>query len=57
MYYKWSKVFLETGKCQLNGYTIREASSSEVANLRGENEQIKQLAVNLILKNRVLKKV
>jgi transposase len=57
MYYKWSKVFLETRKCQLNGDTIREASSTEVADLRGENEQLKQLAVNLILKNRALKKV
>ena len=28
IYYKWSKAFLEAGKRQLNGDTIREASSS-----------------------------
>lgn len=33
MYYKWSKSFLEAGKRQLNGDTIREASSNEVKEL------------------------
>jgi len=56
IYYKWSKAFLEAGKRQLNGDTIREASSSEVSNLRNENEQLKQLVAELSLKNRVLKK-
>ena len=37
IYYKWSKAFLEAGKRQLNGDTIREASSNEVSNLRNEN--------------------
>ncbi len=55
-YYKWSKAFLEAGKRQLHDDTIREASSNEVANLRGENEQLKQLVAELSLKNRVLKK-
>ena len=56
IYYKWSKAFLEAGKRQLNGDTIREASSSEVSNLRNENEQLKQLVAELSLKNRVFKK-
>ena len=55
--YKWSKAFLETGKPQFNGDTIREASHSEVSDLRNENEQLKQLVAELSLKNRVLKKV
>ena len=56
IYYKWSKAFLEAGKRQLNGDTIREASSNEVSDLRSENEQLKQLVAELSLKNRVLKK-
>jgi len=56
IYYKWSKSFLEAGKRQLNGDTIREASSSEVSDIRSENEQLKQLVAELSLKNRVLKK-
>jgi len=56
IYYMWSKAFLEAGKRQLNGDTIREASSSEVSDLRNENEQLKQLVAELSLKNRVLKK-
>jgi len=34
MDYKWSKVFLEAGKRQLNGDTIREVGSDEVKELR-----------------------
>jgi transposase len=56
MYYKWSKSFLEAGKRQLNGDTIREASSSEVKELRGENDELKMLIAEVVLRNRVLKK-
>jgi len=56
IYYKWSKAFLEAGKRQLNGDTIREASSSEVTVLRNENEELKQLVAELSLKNKALKK-
>jgi transposase len=55
-YYKWSKSFLESGKRQLNGDTIREASSSEVKELRDENDELKILVAEVILRNRVLKK-
>jgi transposase len=57
IYYKWSKAFLEAGKRQINWDTIREAGRNEVSGLRSENEQLKQLVVELSLKNRVLKKV
>lgn len=56
MYYKWSKEFLEAGKARLTGDTKRQATSSEVADLRQENEQLKQVVAELLLKNRVLKK-
>ena len=56
MYYKWSKSFLESGKRQLNGDTIREASSNEVKELRDENDELKMLVAEVVLRNRVLKK-
>ena len=56
MYYKWSKEFLEAGKARLTGDTKRQATSSEVDELREENEQLKQVVAELLLKNRALKK-
>jgi transposase len=56
MYYKWSKSFLESGKRQLNGDTIREASSNEVKELRDENDELKMLVAELSLRTRMLKK-
>ena len=56
MYYKWSKTFLEAGKRQLNGDTIREAGSDEVKELRMENDSLKMLVAELTLRNRTLKK-
>jgi transposase len=56
MYYKWSKSFLESGKRQLSGDTLREASSNEVKELRGENYELKMLVAELLLRTRVLKK-
>jgi transposase len=56
MYYKWSKAFLEAGKRQLNGDTIREAGSDEVKGLRLENDALKMLVAELTLRNRTLKK-
>ena len=56
MYYKWSKDFLEAGKQRLVGDTHREADSQEVNEIRGENEQLKAVVAELMLKNRVLKK-
>ncbi len=56
MYYKWSKEFLEAGKRRLTGDTVREATSSEVNDLKGENDILKQVVAELMLKNRMLKK-
>ena len=56
LYYKWSKAFLEAGKQRLQGDTLREATSSEVSELRKENEQLKLLVAELSLSSRVLKK-
>lgn len=56
LYYRWSKDFLEAGKKRLAGDTSREATSSEVSDLRSENNQLKQLVAELSLNNRLLKK-
>jgi transposase len=57
LYYMWSREFLEAGKRRLLGDTKREATSSEVTELRKENVHLKQLVADLALKNRVLKKL
>ena len=56
LYYRWSKDFLEAGKKRLQGDTTREATSSEVTDLRSENDQLKQLVAELSLKHRLAKK-
>jgi transposase len=56
LYYKWSKEFLEAGKARLKGDSQRQATSSEVEDMRRENETLKQVVAELLLKNRVLKK-
>jgi transposase len=56
VYYKWSKDFFEAGKKRLLGDTVREATSTEVVDLKKENDQLKALVAELSLKNRVLKK-
>ena len=57
LYYRWSKEFLEAGKKQLAGDTVREATSDEVKGLRSENRELKEVVAEITLKNRVLKKV
>jgi len=54
LYYKWSKEFLEAGKQRLSGNTTRQADSTEVKEMRQENEQLKLVVAELTLKNRVL---
>jgi transposase len=56
-YYRWSKDFLEAGKKQLAGDTVREATSDEVKGLRSENRELKEVVAEITLSNRVLKKV
>jgi transposase len=57
VYYKWSRDFLEAGKKRLTGNTVREATSSEVVDLKRENDQLKALVAELSLRNRTLKKI
>ena len=47
---------LEAGKARLAGDAKRQATSSEVTELRQENDQLKQAVADLLLQNRVLKK-
>ena len=56
VYYRWSKDFLEAGKQRLAGDIKREATSNEVTGLRQENDQLKRLLADIMLKNDVLKK-
>jgi transposase len=56
LYYRWSKDFLEAGKKQLAGDSLREATSDEVKDLRSENRELKEVVAEITLKNRVLKK-
>ena len=55
-YYKWSKDFMEAGKKRLSGDTLREANTTEVDELKQENNDLKQLVAELSLDNRGLKK-
>ena len=56
LYYRWSKEFLEAGKKRLLGDTTREATSSEVTDVRQENARLKQVVAEMVLENRLLKK-
>ena len=56
LYYNWSKDFLEAGKRRLAGDLKREATTTEVHELKGENMDLKQLVAELSLEVRKLKK-
>ena len=56
VYYKWSRDFLEAGKKRLQGDTEREATSTDVVDLKKEKEQLKQLVAELSIRNRMLKR-
>ena len=56
LYYRWSKEFLEAGKKRLAGDTARAATSQEVKDLRREASALKEVVVELVLENRLLKK-
>ena len=55
LYYRWNKEFIEAGKRRLKGETPGNTEPRAVVELRRENEQLKQLAAELMLKNRILK--
>ncbi len=56
LYYSWSKEFLEAGKKRLAGDTARQATSSEVKDLKAESSALKEVVADLTLENRLLKK-
>ena len=47
LYDRWSKEFLEAGKKRLVGDTTREATSTEVTDLRSENGRLKHVVAEL----------
>jgi transposase len=55
-FYKWNKEFLEAGKKRLSGDTAREATSDEVADLRKENQKLKETVADLVLRYDIVKK-
>ena len=56
VYYSWLKDFMEAGKLRLQGDTARVATQVEVAQLKQQNERLKQLVAELSLDVLVLKK-
>jgi transposase len=55
-FYRWNKEFLEAGKKRLSGDTTREATSSEVDELRKENLKLKELLADMMLRHDIVKK-
>jgi transposase len=50
LFYKWNKEFMEAGKKRLNGDTTRQATSDEVTELRKENQRLKEMVADLMLR-------
>jgi transposase len=55
-YYAWLKDFMEAGKERLTREMVRDASRSEVQELRRNEARLKQLVAELSLQVHVLKK-
>ena len=56
LYYSWLKNFMEAGKACLKGDSVRNATKSEVDDLKDENLRLKELLANQALENQILKK-
>jgi len=56
LFYKWNKEFLEAGKKRLAGDTTREATTDEVTALRKENQRLKEMVADLMLRYDIVKK-
>ena len=48
-FYAWTKEFMEAGKERLTRDTVRDATRQEIAHLRRENYDLKQLVADLSL--------
>ena len=55
-FYTWNKEFIEAGKRQLSGDTLRQATSDEVAELRQENTRLKEDLADLVVRYDIVKK-
>lgn len=55
-YYTWNKEFIEAGKRQLSGDILRQATSSEVADLKVENTKLKESLADLVVRYDIVKK-
>ena len=47
---------MEAGKKRLSGDTTREATSDEVAELKKENQRLKEMVADLVLRYDIVKK-
>ena len=56
IYYRWMKDFMEAGKSRLKRDALRDATGSEVKELREENTRLKQLAGEQALQIQLFKK-
>jgi len=55
-FYKWNKKFLEAGKKRLSGDISREATSDDVLELRKENQRLKEIVADLVVRYDIVKK-
>ena len=56
-YYKWNKEFVEAGKKRLSGDEARQATASEVEELRKENKKLKESLADLVIRYDIVKKI
>lgn len=56
LFYRWNKEFMEAGKKRLHGDTERQATTDEVTELRKENQRLKEMVADLMLKYDIVKK-
>ena len=56
LYYSWLKDFMEAGKARLKGDSLRDATNTEVKDLRAENARLKELVGDQALELQLLKK-
>lgn len=55
-FYRWNKEFLEAGKKRLSGDITREATSDDVSDLRKENQRLKEIVADLVVRYDIVKK-
>ena len=56
VFYAWTKEFMEAGKERLTRDSVRDATRQEIASLKRESHDLKQLVADLSLEAHRLKK-